>query len=113
MTIKPESLGFRLFFCLAGKPAFDGLYPTFGERKTRCWLILNFVYKTRVLAFENAVFLNSKSAGRKYAILAKSHNELRTKHLRFPDVLLVSQKGLVTLPREPYDAPTRLSSLAH
>ena len=74
---------------------------------------MNYVDKTPVLASESAVFLNSKSDGRKYANFEKSLNRLKTKHLRFLDIVLVLQKGLFTLQREPSDPLIRVSSLAH
>ena len=77
------------------------------------WIFLNFVDKTGFLASENAVFLNSKSDGSKYANFEEFLNRLKTKHLRFLDILLVSQKGLFTLQREPSDPLIRVSSLAH
>ena len=83
------------------------------ERDIRCGSLLNFVYKMAFLASENAVFLNSLSDGRKYAKFEQVLNRLKTKHLRFPDILLVSQKRLFTLQREPYDVPTRVLSPGH
>ena len=67
----------------------------------------------RVLPSESAVFLNSKSDGRKYAKFEKFLNRLKTKLLRFFDIALVLQKGLFTLQREPSDPLIRVSSLAH
>ena len=74
---------------------------------------LNFVYKTRVLASENVVFLNSKSDGRKYAKFEKVLNPLIINHFCFLDISLASQKGLFTLQREPSDTLKRLFSPAH
>ena len=65
------------------------------------------------LASENAVILNSKSDGRIYAKFEKAPNRLKTKHLRFIGILLVLQKSLITLQREPYDTATRVSSPGH
>ena len=59
-----------------------------------------------------ALFRNEKSEGRKYANFEKVPKTLITSHFCFLNILLVSQKGLFTLQREPSDTPTRLISLA-
>ena len=55
----------------------------------------------------SAIFLNSKSDGRIYAILAKVAKGLKTKHFCFLDIRLVFKKTLSTLQREPSYTPKR------